>query len=157
VDSSDYSLPQKTGLLDLNEALFCRALGPRVLCHKEMTRAGAYPVQVKLSCPLWLLSQWEEMAVTELPCHLEVTVVELLTQYEEVAVAELACRLKATGVVVTELLAQYEEIIVAELLVEQEWQVHVLQVMTSMFDLIVYTASVVISVHLRKIHVSSTI
>jgi hypothetical protein len=35
--------------------------------------------------------------------------------------------------------------------------VHVLQVMMSVFDLIVYAASVVISVHLRKIHVSSTI
>jgi hypothetical protein len=59
VDSSDSSLPQRTGPLDLNEALFYKALAPRVLCHKEMTRAGAYPVQVKLSCPLWLLSQWK--------------------------------------------------------------------------------------------------
>jgi hypothetical protein len=49
---------------------------------------------------------------------LEVTIAELLTQYEEVAVAELACHLKATGVVVTELLAQYEEMTVADLLVE---------------------------------------
>jgi hypothetical protein len=47
---------------------------------------------VKLSCPLWLLSQWEEMAVAELPCHLEATevaIAELLAQCEEVAVVEL--------------------------------------------------------------------
>jgi hypothetical protein len=56
--------------LDLNEALFCRGLDPRVLCHKEMTMVGAYPVQVKLSCPLWLLSQWEEMVFVELSYHL---------------------------------------------------------------------------------------
>jgi hypothetical protein len=31
---------------------------------------GAYPVQVKLSCPLWLLSQWEEMVFVELSYHL---------------------------------------------------------------------------------------
>jgi hypothetical protein len=55
VDSSDSSFPQRIGPLDLNEALFYRGLGPRVLCHKEMTRAGAYLVQVKLFCPLWLL------------------------------------------------------------------------------------------------------
>jgi hypothetical protein len=57
-----------------------------------MTRIGAYPAQVKLPCPLGLLSQWEEMAVAELRCPLEaieVTVVELLTQYKEMAVAEL--------------------------------------------------------------------
>jgi hypothetical protein len=36
VDSSDSSLPQRTGPLDLNESLFCRGLGPRGLCHKEM-------------------------------------------------------------------------------------------------------------------------
>jgi hypothetical protein len=52
VDSSDSSLPQRTGPLDLNETLFYRGLGTCVLCPKEMTRAGAYPVQVKLSCPL---------------------------------------------------------------------------------------------------------
>jgi hypothetical protein len=47
---------------------------------------------VKLRCPLGLLSQWEEMAVAELPCPLEVievVVVEFLAQYEEMAVAEL--------------------------------------------------------------------
>jgi hypothetical protein len=83
--------------LDLNEALFCRGLGPHGLCHKEMTRAGAYPVQVKLPCLLCLMSQWKEMAVAELPCPLE-----------------------ATKVVVADLLAQFEEMTVAELLVEQE-------------------------------------
>jgi hypothetical protein len=57
---------------------------------------------VKLPCPLGLLSQWEEMAVAELPCPLEVT---------KVAIAEL--------------LAQYEVMAVAELLIDQEeWQVH---------------------------------
>jgi hypothetical protein len=142
-------------------------------------RAGAYPVQVKLSCPLWLLSQWEEMAVAELPYHLEATevavaellaqyekmavaglpyplevtkvaVADLLAQYEEVTVAELPCHLEATKVVVAELLAQYEEMTIAELLVEQEWQVHVQQVTMSVFDLIVYSTSVAISTHLRK-------
>jgi hypothetical protein len=47
---------------------------------------------VKLPHPLGLLSQWEEMAVAELPCPLEATEVadaELLAQYEEMAVAEL--------------------------------------------------------------------
>jgi hypothetical protein len=34
---------------------------------------------------------------------------------------------------------------------------HGLQVMTSMFDLTVYVASVAISMHLRKFHVGSTI
>jgi hypothetical protein len=37
VDSSDSSLPQRTGLLDLNESLYYRGLGPRGLGHKEMT------------------------------------------------------------------------------------------------------------------------
>jgi hypothetical protein len=186
VNSLDSSLLQRTDLLDLNEALFYRGLGPCVLCHKEMSRAGAYPIQVKLSCPLWLLSQWEEMAVPELPCHLEATevavaellaqyeemivaelpcpleatevaVADLLAQYEEVAVAELPCPLEATEMVVAELLTQYEEMTVVELLVEQEWQVHVPQVTTSVFDLIVYAASVAISAHLRKFHVDSTI
>jgi hypothetical protein len=66
-------LPQRTGLLDLNEALFCKGLGPRGLCHKEMMREGAYPVLVKLPCPLGLRSHVEEMAVVELPCPLEAT------------------------------------------------------------------------------------
>jgi hypothetical protein len=38
VDSSNSSLSQRTGLLDLNESLFCRGLGPRGLCHMEMMR-----------------------------------------------------------------------------------------------------------------------
>jgi hypothetical protein len=63
VDSSNSSLPQRTGLLDLNEALFYRGQGPCGLCHNEMMRVGAYPVQVKLPFPLGLLSQWEEMVV----------------------------------------------------------------------------------------------
>jgi hypothetical protein len=82
---------------------------------------GAYHVQVKLSCLLWLLSQWEEMVVAELPCPLEATemaAVELLAQYEEMVVAELPCPLEVTEVDVAEPLAQYEEMIVAELLVE---------------------------------------
>jgi hypothetical protein len=96
---------------------------------------GAYPVQVKLPCPLWLLSHWEEVAVVKLPCPFE-----------------------ATEVAVVELLAQYEEMIVVELLVEQEeWQVHVSQVTTSVFDLIVYATSMAISAHLRKFHVGFTI
>jgi hypothetical protein len=37
VDSSDSSLLQRTGPLHLNESLFCRGLGPRGLCHKEVT------------------------------------------------------------------------------------------------------------------------
>jgi hypothetical protein len=41
MDSSDYSLSQRTGMLDLNESLFCRGLGPHGLRHKEMMRAGA--------------------------------------------------------------------------------------------------------------------
>jgi hypothetical protein len=78
-----------------------------------MTRAGAYPIQVKLPCPLGLLSQWEEMTAAKLPCPLEVT---------EVVVAEL---LVAEDIAVVELLSQYEEMVVAELLVDQEeWQVH---------------------------------
>jgi hypothetical protein len=111
-------LLQRTGPLDLNEALFYSGLGPRVLCHKKMMRVGAYPVQVKLSCPLWLLSQWEEMVVVELPCHLEATevaIVELLAQYEEITVADLPCPLEVTEVDIVELLAQYEEVVVAEL------------------------------------------
>jgi hypothetical protein len=35
-DSSDSSLPQRTGPLDLNESLFYRGIGPSGLCHKEM-------------------------------------------------------------------------------------------------------------------------
>jgi hypothetical protein len=76
-DSSDSSLPQRTGLLDRNEALFYRGLGPRGLCHKEIMRAGAYPVQVNLPCPLGLLSRWEEMAAAKLPCTLGVAIAEL--------------------------------------------------------------------------------
>jgi hypothetical protein len=57
-----------------------------------------------------------------------------------------------------ELLAQYEEMTVAELLVDHdEWQVHGPQVMTSVFDLIVYATSMGISVHLRISRTSSTI
>jgi hypothetical protein len=54
-------------------------------------RTGAYPVQVRLPCPLGLLCQWEEMVVAELPYPLEaeVAVAELLAQYEEMTVAEL--------------------------------------------------------------------
>jgi hypothetical protein len=100
-----------------------------------MTRAGAYPIQVKLPFSLGLLSQWEEMPVVELPCPLETTEVD-----------------------VVELLAQYEETAIAELLVDQEdWQVHGLQVTTSVFDLIVYTASVAILAHLRKFRIGSTV
>jgi hypothetical protein len=73
------------------------------------------------------------------------------------AVAELPSPLEATEVAVAEPLAHYEEMTVAELLVEQEWQVNIPQVMMSVFDLIVYAASVVISAHLRKFHVGSTI
>jgi hypothetical protein len=80
---------------------------------------GAYPIRVKLYCPLWLLSQWEEMAVAELPYHLEAIEVAAaeLAQYEEVTVAELPCPLEATEVAVAELLTQYEVMTVAELLV----------------------------------------
>jgi hypothetical protein len=37
MDSSDSSLSQRTGLLDLNEPLFSIGLHPCGLCHKEMT------------------------------------------------------------------------------------------------------------------------
>jgi hypothetical protein len=48
--------------------------------------------------------------------------------------------------------------VAAELLVDQEeWQVHGPQVMTSVFDLTVYAASMVISAHLRKFCVGSII
>jgi hypothetical protein len=146
-------LPQRIGPLDLNEALFCRGLGPCGLCHKVVTWAGAYLVQVKPPCPLWLLSPWEEMVVAELPCPLEATkvaVAKLLPQYEQMVVAQLPCLLEVTEVAVVELLAQYEEMTIAKLLVEQEWHVHVPQVMTLVFDLIVYVVSVAISAHLRK-------
>jgi hypothetical protein len=78
-------------MLDMNEALFCRGLGPRGLCHKKMMRAEAYPVQAKLPYLLGILSQWEQMAVVKLPCPLEATevaVAELLIA-EEIAVSEL--------------------------------------------------------------------
>jgi hypothetical protein len=102
VNSSNSSLPQRTSPLDLNETLFCRWLSHRGLCHKEMTRAGAYPAQVELPYPLGLLSQWEEMTAAELPYPL-----------------------KAIEVAVAELLAQYKEMTVVELLVDhEEWQVH---------------------------------
>jgi hypothetical protein len=146
LDSSDSSLSQRTGPLDLNEALFCRGVGPRGLCHKEMMRAGAYPVQVKLPCPLGLLSQWEEMVAVKLPSPLEAT---------EVAIAEL---LVAEEIAVAELLSQYEQMVVAELLVDQEeWQVHGLHVMVLEFDLTIYITFVGISAHLRKFHAGSTI
>jgi hypothetical protein len=46
---------------------------------------------VKLLYSLGLLSQWEEMSATKLPCPLEVTevVVAKLLVVEEIAVAEL--------------------------------------------------------------------
>jgi hypothetical protein len=92
-------------MLNLNEALFCIDPGPRELCHEEMRRVGAYPVQVKLPCPLGLLSQWG-LFVAE-----DMAIAELLSQYEELAVAKL--------------LVDQEELVVAELLVDQEeWQVH---------------------------------
>jgi hypothetical protein len=76
----------------------------------------------------------------------------------EVAVAKLPCPLEMTKVAVTELHAHYEEMTVAELLVDQkEWQVHVPQLMTSVFDLTVYAASVAISAHLRKFRAGLTI
>jgi hypothetical protein len=109
-------------------------------------RAGAYPIQVKLPYYLGLLSQWEEMAVAELPCPLELT---------EVVVAEL---LVVEGMVVAGLLSQYEEMVVADLLVDQEeWQVHGPQVTTSVFELTVYAASMGISAHLRKFCADFTI
>jgi hypothetical protein len=68
------------------------------------------------------------MAVVELPCPLELEMMEL-------AVVKLPCPLVRTEVVVVELLAQYEEMAVVELLVDQkEWQVHGPRVTTSMFD-----------------------
>jgi hypothetical protein len=104
---------------------------------------------VKLPCHLELLAQYEEMEVAELPCPLETT---------EVAIVKLLCPLGMMEVVVAELLAQYDEMAVAELLVDQKkWQVHGPRVMTSVFDLSAYAASVAISAHLRKFHVSSTI
>jgi hypothetical protein len=76
----------------------------------------------------------------------------------KVVVAKLPYPLETTEVAVVELLAQYEEMVVVELLVDQkEWQVHVPQVMTSVFDLTVYTASMAISAHLRKFHAGFTI
>jgi hypothetical protein len=84
-----------------------------------------------------------------LPCPLKMT---------EVVIAKLSCPLEMTEVVVVELLAQYEEMTVVELLVDQkEWQVHSPWMMTPVFDLTVYAASVVISAHLRKFHASSII
>jgi hypothetical protein len=72
--------------------------------------------------------------------------------------AELPCPLEVTKVVVAELLAQYEEMRVVELLVDQEeWQVHGPHVMTLVFDLTVYAASVGILAHLRKFHTGSTL
>jgi hypothetical protein len=89
------------------------------------------------------------VAVAKLHYHLEAT---------EVVVAKLHYHLEATEVAVAELLAQYDEMEVAELLVYQkEWQVHGPRVMTSVFDLTVYAASMVISAHLRKSHAGSTI
>jgi hypothetical protein len=88
-------LPQRIGQLDLNEALFCKGLGPRELCHEEMRRVGAYLIQVKLPCPLGLLSQWglfvaKDMAIAKLLVDQEeLAVVELLVDQEELAVAEL--------------------------------------------------------------------
>jgi hypothetical protein len=80
---SNSSLPQRTGPLDLNEALFCTGLSPHELCHEEMRRVGAYPIQVKLPCPLGLLSQWGLFAAEDM------AIVELLVDQEELAVAEL--------------------------------------------------------------------
>jgi hypothetical protein len=62
---------------------------------------------VKVPCPLELLSQYENMAVVELPCPLEL-------ETTEVAVAKLPCPLETTKVAIAELLAQYEEMTVAE-------------------------------------------
>jgi hypothetical protein len=76
----------------------------------------------------------------------------------EVVVAKLSCPLEMTKVAVIELHAQYEEMTVAELLVDQkEWQVHVPQLMTSVFGLTVYASSVAIWAHLRKFCAGSTI
>jgi hypothetical protein len=76
----------------------------------------------------------------------------------EVAVVKLPCPLEMTEVALAELLAQYEEMAVAELFGNQkEWQVHGPQVTTSVFDLTVYAASVVISTRLRIFFAGSTI
>jgi hypothetical protein len=106
---------------------------------------------VKLSCPLELLPQYEEMAVTQLPCPLELEMME-------VAIAKPPCHLEMTNVAVAELLTQYEEMTVAELFVDQKkWQVHGPWVMMLVFDLTVYAASVVTSAYLRKFRVGSII
>jgi hypothetical protein len=86
-----------------------------------MRRVGAYPVQVKLPCPLGLLSQWEEMVVAELFVAEDMTIADLLYHYAELAVAD-----------------------------QKEWQVHGPQVTRSVFDLTVYATSVGILGHLRK-------
>jgi hypothetical protein len=39
-----FLIATRTGSLDLNEALFCRGLGPHGLCHKEKMRVGTYPI-----------------------------------------------------------------------------------------------------------------
>jgi hypothetical protein len=76
----------------------------------------------------------------------------------KVVVAKFPCPLETTGMVVAEVLAQCEEMAVAMLLVDQkEWKVHVSQVTTSAFGLTIYTASMVISVHLIKFHAGCTI
>jgi hypothetical protein len=104
-------------------------------------------VVAELPWPLEL--EMMEVAIAKLPCPLEMT---------EVTVAKLPYSLEMTKVAIVELVAQYEEMAFVELLVDQkEWQVHVPQVMTSLFGLIVYAASVVISAHLRKICTGSTI
>jgi hypothetical protein len=91
------------------------------------------------------------MIVIELPCPLESTMTE-------VVVAKLPCPLETMEVAVVELLSPYDEMAVVELLVEQkEWQVHGPRVTTSVFDLTVYVASVVISSHLRKFRAGSTV
>jgi hypothetical protein len=102
------------------------------LCDEEMRRVGAYLVQVKLYCPLGLLSQCEEMAIAELFVAEDMAIADILSHYEELAVAEL-------------------------LVDQEEWQVHGPQVMRSVFDLTVYAASVGISGHLRKFHAGTTI
>jgi hypothetical protein len=90
------------------------------------------------------------MAVAELPCPLELEMME-------VAVVKLPCPLETTKVAVAKLLAQYE-MAIAELLVDQkEWQVHGPWVMTLVFDLTVYAASVAMPAHIRKFHIGSTI
>jgi hypothetical protein len=60
-----------------------------------MRRVGAFPVQVKHSCPLGLLSQWglfvaEDMSIAELLVNQEeLAVAELLVDQEELTVAKL--------------------------------------------------------------------